>query len=127
MLHITETTKDADTAVRDLTEAVKRHNFGVLHTYDLQTKLAEKGFDLANRCRILEVCNPALASRVLTANMAISLALPCRISVYEENGATRIGTILPTALLAMFPATDELQSIARDVEKAILAMISEAR
>jgi len=31
MLYITETSKDFETAAKDLEEAVKRHKYGVLH------------------------------------------------------------------------------------------------
>ncbi|MBI4574536.1 MAG: DUF302 domain-containing protein [candidate division NC10 bacterium] len=50
-----------------------------------------------NACKILEVCNPQRATQVLTANMGVNMALPCRISVYQEGGKTRIGMIRPTA------------------------------
>jgi uncharacterized protein (DUF302 family) len=43
MLYITETTKDFETAVRDLEEAVKRRKYGVLLVHDLQKTLKEKG------------------------------------------------------------------------------------
>jgi uncharacterized protein (DUF302 family) len=127
MLKVTDTNKDVDTAARDLAEAVQRHGFGVLHTYDLKAKLKEKGVDFPNECRILEVCNPQRAAQVLSASMDVSLALPCRISVYQEGGKTKIGTLLPTALLGLFPGSGQLQSVAEEVEKAILAMIEDAR
>lgn len=44
--------KDVETAARDLAEAVKRHNFGVLHVYDLKVKLKEKGVDFPHEFRI---------------------------------------------------------------------------
>jgi len=59
--------------------------------------------------------------------MAVSLALPCRISVYEEGGRTKIGTVLPTATLAIFPGAESLREIAREVEQAIVTMIDEAK
>jgi uncharacterized protein (DUF302 family) len=127
MLHVVQTTKDIDTAVRDLAAAVQHHGFGVLHTYDLKAKMKEKGVEFPNQCRILEVCNPRKAAQVLTANMEVSLALPCRISVYEDAGKTRIGTMLPTALLGLFPGAEELSPVAGGVEEAVLAMIEEAR
>ena len=83
MLYIIETTKDFETAVRDLEEAVKRHKYGVLHIHDLQKTLKEKGIDFPHRVRILEVCNPQRASRVLTFHMPVNLALPCRTGTYE--------------------------------------------
>ncbi|MEE8241491.1 MAG: DUF302 domain-containing protein [Nitrospirales bacterium] len=68
MLYITETTKEFETAVKDLEEAVKRHKYGVLHAHDIQQTLRAKGIDFPNRVRILEVCNPQRASRILTAH-----------------------------------------------------------
>jgi uncharacterized protein (DUF302 family) len=127
VLKTIETTKDVETAARDLAEVVQRHGFGVLHTYDLRAKLREKGVDLPHECRILEVCNPRQAAKVLAASMDVSLALPCRIAVYEEQGKTRIGTILPTALVGIFPGAEGLGPVAKEVEEALLAMIEDAR
>jgi len=126
MLHIIDTNKTVDVAAKDLEEAVKRNSFGVLHIYDLKAKLKEKGVDFPNECRILEICNPKQAARVLNEDMSASLALPCRVSVYQENGQTKIGTIKPTALLAMFPNLSGATTIAHEVEEAILKMMDEA-
>ena len=30
-------------------------------------------------------------------------ALPCRISVYEDGGKTKLATIKPTAMIALYP------------------------
>src|SRR5512139_2028955 len=127
MLHIVESTKNLETATHDLDEAAKRHKFGVLHVHDLQQKMREKGVDFPRACRILEVCNPQQASRVLSQNMAVSMALPCRISVYEEGERTMLATMLPTAMLALFPGADALQEVAAEVEREILGMMDEAK
>ena len=127
MLYITETKKAFDTAVKDLEEAVKRNKYGVLHVHDVQKTLKEKGIDFPNRVRILEVCNPQRATQVLTGNMAVNMALPCRISVYQEGGKTKIGMIRPTALLALFPGAVDLKAVAEEVERETMRMIDEAR
>lgn len=124
---MTDTDKDVETATRDLEAAVKRNQFGVLHVHDLQKTLRDKGVDLPNACKILEVCNPQRALQVLTGNMGMNLALPCRISVYQEGGKTKIGMIRPTALLALFSGGAELEKVAQEVEQEILQMIAEAR
>ncbi|MBI4537418.1 MAG: DUF302 domain-containing protein [candidate division NC10 bacterium] len=126
MLYVVETRKDVETAARDLEAAVKRNKFGVLHVHDLQKTLKEKGVDFPNACRILEVCNPQRAQQVLTNNMAVNMALPCRISVYREGGTTKIGMIRPTALLALFPDAVSLKPIAEQVEQETMQMIDEA-
>lgn len=127
MLYVVETTKDVETAARDLEDAVKRNKFGVLHVHDLQKTLKEKGVEFPNACKILEVCNPQRAVQVLSVNMGVNMALPCRISVYREGGKTKIGMIRPTALLALFPAAAGLKSVADEVERETVRMIDEAR
>ncbi|OGQ99417.1 MAG: hypothetical protein A2521_12715 [Deltaproteobacteria bacterium RIFOXYD12_FULL_57_12] len=127
MRYIVESGKDVATVARDLAAAVKRRGFGLLQVYDLKAKLREKGINFSNECQVLEVCNPQQAAQVLSTDMSISMALPCRISVYEENGVTKIGTILPSALLAMFPGAGDLEQVAEEVERDIILMIAEAR
>jgi uncharacterized protein (DUF302 family) len=127
MLYVIETQKDVETTARDLEEAVKRNKFGVLHVHDLQRTLKEKGVDFPNACKILEVCNPQRAVQVLTGNMAVNMALPCRISVYQEGGKTKIGMIRPTALLSLFPGAPALKTVAEEVERETMRMIDEAK
>jgi len=106
-------------------DATAAHRFGVLGIHDLKQKMTDKGVSFARECRIIEVCNPNQAKAVLEANMAISTALPCRISVYEQGGAVMVSTLKPTALLALF-GSDELQPVAEDVEKTIVKIIDAA-
>lgn len=127
MLYVVETAKDFEATVKDLEEAVKRHHFGILHVHDLRKTLHEKGIEFPNRCRILEVCNPHKATEVLTQDMTVSLALPCRISVYEEGGKVKIGMIRPIALLELFPGKESLRGVAEEVERETIRMIDEAR
>lgn len=126
MLYIVETKKEFEAAARDLEEAVKRNRYGVLHIHDIQKTLKEKGVDFPNRCRIFEVCNPQRASHVLTAHMPVNLALPCRISVFEEGGKVKISMITPQAILAFFPHKAELLKEAEEVEQDTRRMINEA-
>ena len=125
-LYVKTTNKDFDTAVRDLEEAVKRHKFGILHSLDLKATLKEKGVDLPNRCRILNICNPQRASQVLTRDISVNMALPCRISVYEEGGKIKIGMISPLTLLELFPGSERLRDVAEEVERETVQMIEEA-
>ncbi|MCF7668449.1 MAG: DUF302 domain-containing protein [Verrucomicrobia bacterium] len=125
MLYVKETSGSVDAVCNRLEEAVKAHNFGVMAIIDLQAKMRDKGVEFKNECRIFEVCNPIKAKEVLNQMMSISTALPCRISVFEEDGVIKVATILPTQMLRMFGA-DELEETAAEVEEAIKAMIDEA-
>ncbi len=125
MLHIVESTKPLETLAADLEQAVIRHKFGVLGVHDLKATMAKKGVAFERECRIFEVCNPHQAKKVLEANLEISTALPCRISVYEEGGGTRLATIKPTAMLALYPNA-ELKHVAEEVEAVIERIMAEA-
>ncbi len=125
MLHIVESTKTVARVSVDLEAAVARNKFGVLGVHDLKAKMAEKGVPFERECRIFEVCNPHQAKKVLESNPAISTALPCRISVYEEGGRTKLATIKPTALLALFQ-NPELKQVAEEVEAVIERIMAEA-
>jgi len=127
MKYVVTSSKSVEQASADLETAVKQHGFGVLHTYDLKQTLASKGVELPHECRILEVCNPRQAARVLSADMSMNMALPCRISVYEEGGQTRIGMVRPTALLAGLSESPSLREVAEEVEQATIRMIDDAK
>ena len=126
MRYVVESNKTPDQAVTDLKDCVKKHGFGVLHTYDLKETLASKGFDLPDACHILDVCNPQQAINVLSEDMGINVALPCRVSVYSEAGKTKLAMARPTKLLAALSDSTELALIAKDVEEKLKAMIDDA-
>jgi uncharacterized protein (DUF302 family) len=125
MLHIVESSKPLARLVADLEQAVTRNKFGVLGVHDLKAKMAEKGVPFARECRIFEVCNPHQAKKVLEANLEISTALPCRISVYEEGGKTKLATIRPTALIELY-RSPELKGVAGEVEETLTKIMTEA-
>ena len=126
MQYIVDCNKSVDQAAGDLAKAVAAGGFGVLHVYDLKQTLASKGVALPNECRIFDVCNPHQASKVLQSDMTLSVALPCRIAVYESGGQTHIATLRPTELLAELSDDPRLTDTAVDVEVAIVAMIDAA-
>jgi uncharacterized protein (DUF302 family) len=125
MLHIVESRKQLDRVAKDLEAAVAHHKFGVLGVHDLKAKMAEKGIAFNRECRIFEVCNPQQAKKVLEANLEISTALPCRISVYEDAGVTKLATMKPTAMIDLF-STAGLQDVAKEVEATLIAIMAEA-
>jgi len=127
MYFIAESSKPFEQAASDLEAAVKRHGFGVLHVHDLASTLRSKGFPFEEECRILEVCNPEQAVKVLSTDLRLNMALPCRISVFTDKGKTRIGLIKPVMMLSALSQDESLVQVAREVETAIIRMVEEAR
>ena len=127
MKYIVTTEKTVAQAVADLQEAVQRNSFGVLAIHDLQATMQKKGVDFTNECQILEICNPHHANRVLIDDMSMNMALPCRVSVYSEQGETKIGMLKPKALLSALSDSEAMAQVAEEVEVAMIQMIEETR
>jgi len=120
------TDRPFEEACASLQVAVPAHGFGVLAVHDLAATLRSKGIEFPEQCRVFEVCNPQQAAQVLKADMALNMALPCRISVYTEAGKTRIGMIRPAAMLSALSSDPELAEVARQVEASTMAIIQAA-
>jgi uncharacterized protein (DUF302 family) len=132
MYYIVETNKSFKQAVTDLESAVTHNGFGVLHIHDLGTTLRSKGIAFDEECKVFEVCNPAQAAKVLATDMRLNMALPCRISVFTEQGKTKIGLIKPLQMLmSLSEGTSSegssLIQVAKEVEQKTMQMVDEAK
>jgi len=127
MYYIVESEKSFDQASADLEAAVKRHGYGVLHVHDVGATLRGKGIAFDKQCKIFEVCNPEQAAKVMSADMRLNMALPCRISVFTDKGKTTIGLIRPGRMLSALSQDPALAHVAADVEKKTVLMVDEAK
>jgi uncharacterized protein (DUF302 family) len=127
MYYIVETDKTFEQASADLESAVKRHAFGVLHVHDLGNTLRSKGIAFGEECKVFEVCNPVQASKVLSTDMRLNMALPCRISVFTEKGKTKIGLIRPADMISALSQDAGLVQVAKEVEATTIQMVDEAK
>ena len=125
MIHVRETQGPIESVVERIEKAAAANQFGVLGVHDLKQKMGAKGVDFPCECRVMEVCNPVKAREVLQENMSISTVLPCRISIYEEDGMVKVATIRPTMLLNLFDSP-ELQNVAREVEDTLIRIVDTA-
>lgn len=127
MYYIVESLKSFEQASTDLEAAVKANGFGVLHIHDLGNTLRSKGVAFSEQCRVFEVCNPVQAAKVMASDMRLNMALPCRISVYTEDGVTRIGLIKPAPMLASLSNDPALAAVADEVQDKTIAMVNAAK
>ncbi len=119
------TGKTVSEAAAALQAAVQANRFGVMQVHDLKETMTKKGVEFARECLIFEVCQPQQAKKVLDEDMSVSTALPCRISIYEEDGKTILAALKPTTLLAMF-GVPQLEGVAREVEDTMIKIMNEA-
>jgi uncharacterized protein (DUF302 family) len=127
MYYLVETSKSFPQASTDLESAVMRHGFGVLHVHDLGTILRSKGIAFDEECKVFEVCNPGQAAKVLSIDMRLNMALPCRISVFTEKGKTKIGLIKPVQMLSALSQDPALVQVAKEVQETTIQMVDEAK
>jgi uncharacterized protein (DUF302 family) len=126
--HYTVTTDKSIQETIELLEInLKAHKFGILWQLDIPAKLIEKGVEsYTNPYHVLEVCNPNEAARILNLNELVGYFLPCKITVYESEGKTKIGLPKPTALVNMLE-NKELKEIAEDIEQTLIQVLDQSK
>lgn len=123
---VLESPQPFDLTCAALEQAVPHHGFGLIACHDLAETLRSKGQPFHEECRVFEVCQPAQAARVLGAELLLSTALPCRISVYTEAGRTKVAMVRPEAMLRQLSSNPNLAEAAAEVETSTVAIIREA-
>ncbi len=122
---LTKTTaKSMDDVVAAFEKIVPEHQFRILHTHDVQATLAEKGLQ-RDPLKIIEICNSGFAHKALQINMDVALFMPCRFTVYVENGKTVVSLGKPTIISQILPQA-EFKALAEDVENRLIAIMNEA-
>lgn len=127
MYYVVESSKSFSEVIFDLEPVVQRLGFVVLHAHDLGDTLRRKGIDLDDDCQVFDICNYRQMEKMLAIDLRLSLALPWRISVYTENGATKIGLLRPETMLATLSDNSELVRLGREVEERMVQIVDDVR
>lgn len=81
MIYTVETCTPVETIKLEMEEHTKAHGFGLLHVYEFQKILHNKGFPIEKEITLFELCSPQGAQQALSQIAAMSVYLPCRISL----------------------------------------------
>ena len=122
--YIVETEKSFDEAVVSVLRAVDKKGWALFQVYDVRERLAAKGFS-QKPLKIIEICSGKHANQFLNKNRLISLCMPYKINVLEENEKVKIVGMKPTMISQFFPEVDEKE--AEQVEKDVIEMVDNAR
>ncbi|HLC47258.1 MAG TPA: DUF302 domain-containing protein [Candidatus Nanoarchaeia archaeon] len=122
--YIVETEKSFDDAVVSVLKAVERKGWALFQVYDIKERLAAKGFS-QRPLKIIEICSGRYANQFLNKNRLISLCMPCKINVLEEDGRVKIAGMRPTMISQFF--TEVGRNEAEQAEKDVIEMIDDAR
>ena len=127
VFYIVESEKSFYEATRDLEPVIQRLGFTLLHVHDLGASLRCKGIELDDECAVFEVGNFRQMEKMLAVDLRLGMMLPWRISVFTENGVTRIGLLRPASELAGLFRDARLPPLAREIEEKLIQIVDETR
>ena len=122
--YVVETDKSFDDAVVSVLKAVEQKSWSIFQIYDIKERLAAKGFE-HKPLKIIEICSGKHANSFLNKNRLISLCMPCKINVLEEDGMVKIVGMKPTMIAEFFPEISKEE--AEEVEKEVKEIVDNAK
>ena len=122
--YIVKTNRNFDEAVVAVLKAVEQKGWSLFQIYDVKERLAAKGFE-QKPLKIIEICSGKYANQFLKKNRLISLCMPCKINVLEEDGKVKIVGMKPTMISHFFPEVSKKE--AEEAEQEIIEIIDKVR
>jgi uncharacterized protein (DUF302 family) len=111
-----------DDALYRVPAVLKEEGFGILTEIDMQETLLLKLGVPFRRYRILGACNPALAKEALEKNLAVGIAIPCNVVLYEELDHTVVVAVDPTQT-PVAQVSPELKQFAQSVRERLVRVV----
>ena len=102
----------------------KEQGFGILKEYSFKSLLKEKGFPIERDITVFELCDPASAQVALNTHPEISVYLPCRLSLYEDNGKTVLSTIGIEDMLSAVEVDESFKAFMGEIFSRLKALIN---
>ena len=117
--------KSVQEVIDSLKEVAPRYKYGIQHIHNVQETLKSKGIDLGNECQIVDICNPMIAQKFLSEDMSLSIIMPCKISVYTQDGDTMIA--MNSLVQLVDDINPDLIELAQEVQEQLLEIIDEIK
>lgn len=117
--------KSVQEVIDSLKEVAPRYKYGIQHIHNVQETLKSKGIDLGNECQIVDICNPIVAEKFLSEDMSLSIIMPCKISVYTQDGDTMIA--MNSLVQLVDDINPDLIDLAQETQEVLLEIIDEIK
>ena len=125
MQYMEVTNKSVQEVIDSLKEVAPRYKYGIQHIHNVKETLKSKGIDLGNECQIVDICNPIVAQKFLTEDMSLSIIMPCKISVYTQDGETMIA--MNSLVQLVDDINPDLIELAQETQEVLLEIIDEIK
>ncbi|WP_036224538.1 DUF302 domain-containing protein [Mesoaciditoga lauensis] len=109
--------KDFESLKEDFKNAIETEGFSILAEYDFKKILTSKGKKCDSNVYVVDICNPSNAEKILLLDTSIGIYLPCKMGIFEENGAYKVVYVQPTSFIES--ASSEMLEILKDVGDAL--------
>ena len=127
MFYIVESSKSFYEVTLELEPVIQRLGFVLLHTHDMGEALRQRDIDFDEECQTFDVCNYRYAEKILNQDIRQTFLIPWRISVFTEDGATKIGLLRPKNLQSASAENPKLARMLQEVEEKLIMVIDETR
>lgn len=104
-------------------EACEKHKFALLTTYNYHEIVKDKGFPINRKVYVYEICQAKTAAAILTDFPHFSIFMPCKLTIYEENGNTVISTMNMEIILNAVKSDKELYKEATTLFNTLKTMM----
>ena len=125
MQYMEVTNKSVQEVIDSLKEVAPRYKYGIQHIHNVKETLKSKGIELENECQIVDICNPIVAQKFLSEDMSLSIIMPCKISVYTQDGETMIA--MNSLVQLVDDINPDLIEIAQETQEVLLEIIDEIK
>ena len=125
MQYMEVTDKSVQEVIDSLKEITSKYKYGIQHIHNVKETLKSKGIDLGNECQIVDICNPIIAQKFLSEDMSLSIIMPCKISVYTQDGYTNIA--MNSLVQLVDDINPDLIDYAQEVQLQLLQIIDEVK
>lgn len=125
MQYMEVTDKSVQEVIDSLKEVTAKYKYGIQHIHNVKETLKSKGIDLGNECQIVDICNPIVAQKFLSEDMSLSIIMPCKISVYTQDGETIIA--MNSLVQLVDDINPDLIELAQETQQQLLQIIDEVK
>jgi uncharacterized protein (DUF302 family) len=117
-----------DDVVSSLKVAAEGKNFVSPDVYPLGEHLQQRGQALQGKLEVRSYCNLGLGAEVFKDYPEFAAFAPCRIAIYEKNGALYMALDRPTyALHALGDVPPNVRAAVEEIEKTLIWIMDKAR
>ena len=114
-----------DETVAGLEKAITEHGWVLSGIRDMNKSLEKQGVDFERKVRLVKLCHPEHAKRVLTSDRYVSSMMPCTIAVWEGDDGKTYLSQMNMGLMAKLFGGEVAEVMGGDVAREEHAIVAD--